>query len=69
MEIVLEIPEPCDSVSKIKKFCAERQQAGYRDLGMGSIVLCDCGEQFILNETAEFGREWIKVVGGVSLRA
>lgn len=60
MEIVYEAYDACLCVQKINAFLAHRQQAGFRDLGKGSQILCDCGQMWVLQEDVN-GRVWVPV--------
>ena len=60
MEIIYEAYDPCPCVQKINTFLAHRQQAGFSDLGTRSVICCDCGQNWILQEDVN-GRVWVPV--------
>lgn len=57
MKIIEEVPDPCPCAMRRTKYLAERQQSGYRDLGVNSILECDCGVRYVLIDSAG-GRLW-----------
>lgn len=61
MKIIHENPAPCLCNIKRDQFLAQRQQSGFADLGVGSVVECDCGAQYMLSEDVGT-RVWIPSV-------
>lgn len=58
MQIIHEVYDVCPCVQKINTYLAHRQQTGFRDLGPGSEICCDCTQHWILQEGAD-GRVWV----------
>lgn len=60
MEIVYETYDACPCIQKINTFLAHRQQTGFRELGTSSVICCDCGQNWQLQEDVN-GRVWFQV--------
>jgi hypothetical protein len=50
VKIIIEVYDPCNCNTLRDKFLADRQAAGFKDLTVGSVVECDCGTRWVLNE-------------------
>jgi hypothetical protein len=60
MEIVYEVRETCQCVIKIRDFLSKRQQSGFPELGVNTVIKCDCEKNWMLTEY-NGTREWVEV--------
>lgn len=59
MKIIADYYDPCRCEVKRFEFLAQRQQSGFRDLGVDTVLECECGIQYVLIEAPETGlRFW-----------
>jgi hypothetical protein len=58
MKVVHHVNPPCDCHPKIEQFALERADAGH-PLGLGSIVECDCGQEYRLTDSQRDGAHWV----------
>lgn len=63
MRIIVEAFDPCNCVANIFRYLAQRQQSGFRDLGPGSVIECECGQGWTLVEDQGV-RRWVEERGG-----
>ena len=61
MEIVLFERDSCECPVRIQDFFTKRQQSGFPSPGPGTIVTCDCGRTWTLEESPSSGRAWTEV--------
>lgn len=61
MKLIKAVEPPCPCMVKLWEFYnTQVDDNGNATLGIGSIVECDCGQEYTFSDTQRDGKFWIK---------
>lgn len=62
MKLIKRVDPPCPCLIKVHEFyLAQADEDGNNTLGVGSIVECDCGQNWQLQDFRTQGKQWVRV--------
>ena len=61
MKLIKAVPPPCPCQIKIHEFyLTQVDENGNPTLGVGSVVECDCGQNWVLTDFPTQGKVWVR---------